>query len=40
MGRTSRITLFVILDMEYPRTGLIRLDACDQALVELRDKMA
>ena len=33
------ITLFVILDMEYPRMGFIRLDAYDQVLVELRGQM-
>lgn len=29
----------VILDAEYPRAGLIRLEAADQLLVELRDSM-
>jgi len=33
------ISLFVILDMEYPRMGFIRLDAYDQVLVELRGQM-
>lgn len=33
------VAVYVILDMEYPRLGLIRLDAIDQALVELRDSM-
>ena len=28
--------LFVILDLEYPRLGLIRVDAVDQVLVDLR----
>jgi hypothetical protein len=32
-------TVFVIVDMEYPRAGFIRLDAYDQVLVELRDSM-
>jgi len=31
--------VFVILDMEYPRLGLIRIDAFDQVLVELRQNM-
>src|SRR6266850_2945860 len=31
--------VYVILDLEYPRLGLIRLDAFDQALVELRESM-
>jgi hypothetical protein len=33
------VTVFVILDLEYPRTGLIRVNAFDQALVDLRDSM-
>ncbi len=33
------ITVYVILDMEYPRLGLIRVDAFDQALVDLRASM-
>lgn len=33
------MTLYVILDLEYPRIGLIRLDAADQILVELRQSM-
>jgi hypothetical protein len=33
------VTMYVILDLEYPRLGLIRLDAFDQALVELRQSM-
>ena len=33
------IAVYVILDIEYPRLGLIRLDAFDQALVELRESM-
>ena len=32
-------TLYVILDMEYPRFGLIRVDAADQVLVDVRDTM-
>ena len=32
-------TVYVILDIEYPRAGLIRLDAYDQVLVELRETM-
>ena len=31
--------VFVILDIEYPRLGLIRVDAFDQALVDLRASM-
>jgi hypothetical protein len=32
-------TFFVILDLEYPRLGLIRVDAADQVLVDLRASM-
>ncbi|MFZ1375211.1 MAG: hypothetical protein WAS25_01295 [Geothrix sp.] len=35
----SAITIFLILDLEYPRLGLIRVDAADQVLVELRASM-
>jgi hypothetical protein len=31
--------IYVILDIEYPRFGFIRVDAFDQALVELRESM-
>ncbi|MGH7795185.1 MAG: hypothetical protein ACREQ2_09835 [Candidatus Binatia bacterium] len=31
--------VYVILDIEYPRLGLIRVDAFDRALVELREGM-
>ncbi len=33
------ITLFVILDIEYPRVGFLQLDAYDQVLIELRESM-
>jgi hypothetical protein len=32
-------TLYVILDLEYPRFGLIRIDSADQVLVEVRSSM-
>jgi hypothetical protein len=32
-------TLYVILDMEYPRFGLIRVDAADQLLIDVRNSM-
>jgi hypothetical protein len=32
-------TLYVILDMEYPRFGLIRVGSADQILVNLRSSM-
>ena len=31
--------VYVILDLEYPRLGLIRVDAFDQALIDLRQSM-
>ena len=33
------VAVCVILDIEFPRLGLIRVDAFDQALVELRASM-
>jgi hypothetical protein len=33
------VSIYVILDLEFPRLGLIRIDAFDQALVELRESM-
>jgi len=33
------IAVYVILDIEFPRAGFIRLSAFDQVLVELRDSM-
>jgi hypothetical protein len=33
------VSVYVILDIEYPRLGFIRVDDFDQALVELRDSM-
>jgi len=32
-------TVYIILDLEYPRVGLIRIDALDQLLVDVRDGM-
>ncbi len=32
-------TVYVILDIEYPRLGLIRVDAVDEVLIELRRSM-
>lgn len=32
-------TLYVILDMEFPRFGLIRIDAADQVLMDVRSNM-
>jgi hypothetical protein len=33
------LTAYVIIDLEYPRFGLIRVDAADQMLMELREAM-
>jgi hypothetical protein len=33
------VTVYVILDLEYPRAGLIRIDAVDQVLVHVRKSM-
>ena len=33
------LTVYVIIDLDYPRVGLIRIDAVDEALVELQSNM-
>lgn len=33
------VTVYIIIEIEYPRLGLIRVDAVDQVLVELRQSM-
>jgi hypothetical protein len=33
------IVVYTILDLEYPRHGLIRLDSADKALIKLRDSI-
>jgi hypothetical protein len=33
------LSVYVILDLEYPRLGLIRVDAFDQVLLQVRDGM-
>ena len=33
-------TVYVIVDIEYPRFGLIRVDAVDQILIDLRQSMS
>jgi len=35
----TAMAIYVILDIEYPRLGLIRVDAFDQALIDLRESM-
>jgi hypothetical protein len=39
IATTMSLTIYVILDLEYPRFGLIRVDAADQTLIELREQM-
>jgi hypothetical protein len=36
---TMSLTLYVILDLEFPRLGMIRIEAADQTLIELRKSM-
>jgi hypothetical protein len=36
----TSLIFYIILDMEYPRSGFIRLDAANQLLFEMRDKLA
>jgi L-cystine uptake protein TcyP (sodium:dicarboxylate symporter family) len=33
------VSIYTILDMDYPRRGFIRLDAADRILHQLRDTM-
>jgi hypothetical protein len=33
------LTFYVVLDLEFPRLGLIRVDAADQVLIDLRKSM-
>jgi hypothetical protein len=35
----TAVSVYVVLDLEYPRSGLIRIDAFDQVLVEVRESM-
>lgn len=35
----TAVAVYVILDLEYPRIGFIRIDAADQLLVDLRKSM-
>jgi hypothetical protein len=36
---TTAVTVFVILDVEYPRHGLFRLDTYDQVFAQVRESM-
>jgi hypothetical protein len=33
------VSIYVILDIEYPRLGLIQIESFDQALIDLRNSM-
>ena len=33
------LTMYVIVDLEFPRLGLIRVDTADQVLLDLRSSM-
>ena len=33
------LAVYIIIDIEYPRLGLVRVDAFDQALMDLRSGM-
>lgn len=35
----TAVAVYVILDLEFPRLGLIRVDAADRVLIELRETM-
>lgn len=39
VSATIALAVYVILELEYPRLGLVRVDAMDQALIELRATM-
>jgi hypothetical protein len=36
---TTALALYLIIDLEYPRVGIVRVDSFDQALIELRASM-
>ena len=36
---TISLTFYVTMDLEFPRLGLIRIDAADQTLVDLKNAM-
>lgn len=36
---TTTVALYLILDLEYPRLGLVRVDSFDQAMLDLRESM-
>jgi hypothetical protein len=38
-GAALFLTVYMIIDLEFPRVGIIRVDRYDQALVNLRNSM-
>lgn len=38
-GGIIALTIYVIFEIEYPRSGLVRIDAIDQVLVDARNQM-
>lgn len=39
LAAMTAFTVYIILDLEYPRAGMIRVDAADQVLIELQESM-
>jgi hypothetical protein len=39
ISASAAMAVYVIIELEYPRLGLFRVDAMDQTLVELRATM-
>ena len=39
LASVTALTVYVIVDIEYPRFGFIRVDAADRVLLELRESM-
>jgi hypothetical protein len=39
LSANSALALYLIIDLEYPRVGVIRVDSFDRALVEMRESM-
>jgi hypothetical protein len=35
----TAVALYLIIDLEYPRMGFVRVDSFDRAFIELRDSM-
>ena len=39
IGMVIQFVVYVIVDLEFPRYGLIRIDTADEVMVELRRSM-